>query len=137
MTHENQLVKRKREKRKYTFLNSCSVAKLCLILQPHGLQHATLLCPWDFPGKNTGVGCHFLLQGIFLTQGSHLHLLPWQGDSLPLSHMGSPSCCCITPTSASASHGVFSVSQFSPRIKYQSHWIRVHAKELIVGELHL
>ena len=34
-----------------------------------------LLCPWDFPGKNTGVGCHFLLQGTFLTQGSNLHLL--------------------------------------------------------------
>ena len=34
-----------------------------------------LLCPWNFPGKNTGVGCHFLLQGIFLTQGSNLHLL--------------------------------------------------------------
>ena len=27
------------------------------------------LCPWDFSGKNTGVGCHFLLQGIFLVQG--------------------------------------------------------------------
>ena len=40
----------------------------------------------DFPGKNTGVGCHFLLQGIFLTQGSNLnllHLLRWQADSLP------------------------------------------------------
>ena len=32
-------------------------------LQPHELQHSRLLCPWDFPGKNTGVGCHFLLQG--------------------------------------------------------------------------
>ena len=31
-------------------------------LWPHGLQPARLLCPWDFPGKNTGVGCHFLLQ---------------------------------------------------------------------------
>ena len=30
-----------------------------------------LLCPWDSPGKNTGVGCHFLLQRIFLTQGSN------------------------------------------------------------------
>ena len=29
---------------------------------------ARLLCPWDSPDKNTGVGCHFLLQGIFLTQ---------------------------------------------------------------------
>ena len=34
-----------------------------------------LLCPWDFPSKNTRVGCHFLLQEIFLAQGSNLHLL--------------------------------------------------------------
>ena len=38
-------------------------------LWPHGLQPAKLLCPWDFPGKNTGVGCHFFLQRIFLTWG--------------------------------------------------------------------
>ena len=43
-----------------------------------------------FPGKNTGIGCHFLLQGIFLTQGSKPCLLHWQADSLPLSHPGSP-----------------------------------------------
>ena len=49
---------------------------------------ARLLCPWDFPGKNTGVGCHFLLQGIFPTQGSSQSLLHWQADSLPLSHQG-------------------------------------------------
>ena len=45
------------------------------------------------PGRNTGVGCHALLQGIFLTQGSDpclLHLLRWQVDSLPLHHPGSP-----------------------------------------------
>ena len=36
-----------------------------------------LLCPWNFPGKNTGVGCHFLLQGIFQIWGSNLHLLHW------------------------------------------------------------
>ena len=46
--------------------------------------------PWGFLGKNTGVGCHFLLQGIFLTQGLNPHLLHWQVDSLPLSHQGSP-----------------------------------------------
>ena len=46
-------------------------------------------CPWDFPGKNTNVGCHFLLQGIFLTQGSNPSLLRWQVDSLLLSHQGS------------------------------------------------
>ena len=57
---------------------------------PHGLQPSRLLCPWDFPSKNTGMGHHFLLQGIFLTQGSNLHLLHWQVDSLPLIHQGSP-----------------------------------------------
>ena len=36
-------------------------------LRPHGLQAARLLCPWHSPDKNAGVGCHFLLQGIFLT----------------------------------------------------------------------
>ena len=55
-------------------------------LQPHGLQPTRLLCPWDFPGKNTGVGCHFLLQGIF-----------WPRDRTQVSctaggfsHQGSP-----------------------------------------------
>ena len=41
-------------------------------------------------GKNTGVGCHFLLQGLFLTQELNLSLLLWQEDSLPLSQLGSP-----------------------------------------------
>ena len=38
-------------------------------LQPRGLESASLLCPWNSPDKNTGVGCHALLQGVFLTQG--------------------------------------------------------------------
>ena len=45
-----------------------------------------LLCPWDAPGKNTGVGCHSLLQAIFRTQGLNsrlLHLLHWQMGSSP------------------------------------------------------
>ena len=67
----------------------CLVAKSCLtLLQPCGPQPARLLCPWDFPGKNTGVDFHFLLQGIFLTQGSSLRLLHWQVDSVPPSHQG-------------------------------------------------
>ena len=37
-------------------------------LRPHGLQPSRLFCSWNFPSKNTGVGFHFLLQGIFLTQ---------------------------------------------------------------------
>ena len=45
------------------------ISVLCLVtpvmsdsLQPHGLYPTRLLCPWDFPGKNTEVGCHFLVQ---------------------------------------------------------------------------
>ena len=48
---------------------SCMHAKSCLTLGPHGLLPARILCPWDFPGKNTGEGYHALLQGIFPTQG--------------------------------------------------------------------
>ena len=59
-------------------------------LRTHGLWAATLLCLWDSPGRNAGVGCHFLLQGFFPTQEINLHLLHWQVDSLPLSHQGSP-----------------------------------------------
>ena len=44
---------------------ACSVASYSV--PPHGLTSTRLLCPRDFPGKNTRVGCHFLLQGIFLT----------------------------------------------------------------------
>ena len=44
-------------------------------LQPLWTIALRLLCPWDYPGKNTGVGRHFLLKGIFLTQRSNLRLL--------------------------------------------------------------
>ena len=61
----------------------------CLTLYyPHELQPPRHLCQWGFPGKNTGVGCHSLLQGIFPTQGSNLSLLcplHWQAHSLPLT----------------------------------------------------
>ena len=59
-------------------------------LWPNGLKPTRLLCPSNFPGKNTGMGCHFLLQGIFRIQGSNLLLLHWWADSLPVSHQGSP-----------------------------------------------
>jgi len=57
----------------------CIHAQLCLTLcHPMNCSLPTrLLCPWNFPGKNTGVGCHFLLQGIFLTQ--------WSEPSSPVS----------------------------------------------------
>ena len=60
----------------------------CLTLRPHGLKPARLLCPWDSPGKNAGVGCHALLQGIFPAQESNPCLLPlphWLAGSLQLA----------------------------------------------------
>ena len=63
------------------------------LFRPYGLQPTRLLRPWDSPGKNTGVACHFLHQEIFPTQGSNLcllSLLHWQADSLPLAHLKSP-----------------------------------------------
>ena len=48
-----------------------------------------LLCPWDFPGKNTGMGCHFLLQRIFPTQGLNPGLLHCRQILYHLSHHGS------------------------------------------------
>ena len=58
-------------------------------LWPPGLWPSRLLCPWTFPGKNTGVGCHYHFQCIIASQGSNLHTLHWQMDSWLLSHLGS------------------------------------------------
>ena len=54
------------------------------------LWPARLLCPWNSSGKNTGVGSHSLLQGIFPTQGSNLGLLHCRHILYHLSHQGSP-----------------------------------------------
>ena len=58
-------------------------------VRSHGLQ-PRLLCPWDFSGKDTGVGCHCLLQGSFLAQGSNPGLLELQADSLLTELPGKP-----------------------------------------------
>ena len=58
-------------------------------LGSHGLQPTRLLCPWNSPGKNTGVGSHALLQGILPTQGSNLDLLHCRQVLYRLSHRGS------------------------------------------------
>ena len=80
--------------------HTCTHAQSCLTLcnpmdcSPSGSSVLGIL------GKNSGVGCYFPLQGIFLTQGSNpclLHLLHWQVDSLPLHHLGSPCSLQTTP----------------------------------------
>ena len=61
-----------------------SCLTLCDLMEP-----ARLLCPWNSPGKSTGVGCHFLLQGIFPTQRSNLGLRHCGQILYHLSHQGS------------------------------------------------
>ena len=58
----------------------CVYSDISDTLWPYGLLPTSFLCPWNFPGKNTGVGYHFLFQGIFLTQRWNLLLLHWQAD---------------------------------------------------------
>ena len=64
---------------------SCSVVSNSL--RPHGLSPTRLLSPWNFPGNSTGVGCHFLLQGIFPSQGSNPSLPHCRQMLYCLSHI--------------------------------------------------
>ena len=61
-----------------------------LFVTPSTVACQSPLHPWDRPGKNTGVGCHFFLHGTFPTQGLNPPLLHWQVDSLPPCHLGNP-----------------------------------------------
>ena len=67
------------------------VAQSYLTLRPRGLQPTRLLCPWNSPGKNTGVGSQSLLQGILPTQVLNLGLLHCRQILYCLSYWGSPS----------------------------------------------
>ena len=77
----------------YIHICVCSVTRSDCF-QPLRLLPARLLCPWNSPGKNTGVGCRFLLQGIFQTQGSNLCLwcLLHSGRLFTAKPLGKPIC---------------------------------------------
>ena len=90
---------KKKKKRKSSHLLSPQMVKesesvsssvLSDSLRLHGLGPPRFPCPWDSPGKNTGVGSHSLLQGIFLTRGSNPGLLHCRQILYCLSHLGSP-----------------------------------------------
>ena len=76
----------------FTYLHTCVLSHVQLFATLW-TQPIRLLCPWDLPSKNTRVSCYFLLQGIFLTQGSNTHLLwflQWQVDSFTTGPSGKP-----------------------------------------------
>ena len=89
----NSSLKVRVEARDDVSLTSCVCVCVCVSpsvmsnsLWPHGLYPARLLCPRNFPGKNTGVDCHLLLQRIFPTQGLNLGLLHCRWCPYHLSH---------------------------------------------------
>ena len=93
--HESQLRKRKKRKDKQkegwkAEEESGSRSVVSSSLRPHGLWLGRLLCSWNSPGKNTGVGCHALLQGIFPIWGWNQGLLPCRWILNHLSYKGSP-----------------------------------------------
>ena len=67
-------------------MHTCMHIQSCPTLWDRIYYSPLFLCPWNFPAKDTGMDCHFFLQGIFW------HLLHWQANSLPLSYLGSSAC---------------------------------------------
>ena len=65
-----------------TRVRPCCTQSCLTLCNPTDCSPTRLLSPWDFPGKSTRVGCHFLLQGIFPTQGSNpclcVSCIAWQ-----------------------------------------------------------
>ena len=101
-------------------VRACSVVSDSL--QPLGLKPTGLLCPWNSPGNKTGVGCHFLLQGIFPTQGWNHHLFISCIDNgvLPLAQPGKPSV-------------QFSSIQLLSRVRlFATPWIAAHQPSLSI-----
>ena len=86
---------------------SCWISMLsCSALWSHGLKPTRFSCPWDSPGKNTGIDCHFLLPGVFPTQGWNPRLLWLLPCRQILYHWATgeaqillPSCILVTPRS--------------------------------------
>ena len=91
-------------------------------LGPHGLQPTRLLCPWNIPGEHTGMDCHFLLQGIFLSKGSNSGFPRCRQTLYRLSHQVSPqkTLCCA----------VLSYSVMSDSV---TPWTAVHQAPLSMG----
>ena len=114
----------------------CAQSLSPVLCSPMNCKPARLLCPLDFPGKNIGVCCHFLLQGIFPTQGTNLCLLHWQANSLSLSHLGSYVCYVLSHSVMSSSlwpHGLYSLPGSSVHGDSPGKNTRVNCHALLPG----
>ena len=84
----NLLILFSKERKKVQVLVACVSWSCPMLWDP--MEPARLLCPWNSPGRNTGVGCHALLQGIFLTQGLNPGLLHCRQILYQLSYQEHP-----------------------------------------------
>ena len=99
-------------------------------LRKNGLYSARFFCRWDSPGKNTRVGCHFLLQGILPTQGLNLSpgSLLWQADSSPLPPSSGPCSIFSSVFPSTSHHPIYFTSVYicvlsiSYLLEYDFHW---------------
>ena len=98
-----------------------SLSHARLFATPWIIACTKLLCPWDFQGKSTGVGCHFLLQGIFPTQGSNPGLWHCGQTLYHLSHQGSP-----IETSRSNSKLSVGYMELACFCWERNHWVFLH-----------
>ena len=99
-------------------------------LRPSGLQPARLLCPWDSSGKNTGVDCHALLQGIFPTQGSNPGLPHCRQILYHLSH---PQCVfkMVNQQGPTVEHREF-CSTFYNNLNMEKNWKRMKRQIIFI-----
>ena len=99
----------------------------CIILPyiPHELGPTRILRPWGFPGKSTGMGCHFLLQGIFPTQGSNPGLPHCRQLLYHLSHQGNPSLysCHFFLISSASSRSLLFLSSIVPIFAWKADYV--------------
>ena len=108
----------------YWIICISEVSEMSDSLWPHGLWSTRVLYPWNSSGKTTGVGCPFLLQGIFPIQGLNPCLLHCRQILYCLSHQGSPSISEPCYTSLFSVFSVsFSTSLYSLESRYLEHFL--------------
>ena len=104
---------------KRSLSNSCCC---CLVSKSYPTlcnpKHCRLLCPWDFPGKDTGGVAISFSRGIFPTQGSNPHQQHWQMDSLPLSHLESSLKCFLNAKHRNSKSLIQAITRFPRYFQY-------------------
>ena len=120
------------------WVHACSSSSIILdFLQPHGPKSTTHLCPWDFPGKNAGVGCHTLLQEILPTwdeaHSSYTAHIFFTGESPRKPHLLNR--WCSLNNSSSATLFSFCLHSFPGSGSFPMSWLFTSGGQIIEASL--